>query len=275
MYDDALNNENKFEMAPMGNSGVVSERQLEEANKWDKMAKSLESEQPEKPWFNIEGGDYKEVLEGNANREKINNEGLSGALALINYGLNAAARERGVEFVVQTIKILDISGSEDPIRDLFVALGIDTPEEINNLQEEDIAMTDRVKEFREGINAPSRSKSIEGARKAIEDMKELIAEVEGADPRYEELRAGAKEAGMGYFEFAVSAYGTQDLVTLFNVLAMQRGKVGNETEKSENLKEVDANKQEGNGNLGGDGGGLEGITDHEMLNPEIIQKNED
>ena len=54
------------------------------------------------------------------------------------------------------------------------------------------------------------------------DMKELIVEVEGADPRYEELRAGAKAAGKGYFEYAVGSQYNRGLTDLFRTLAAQR-----------------------------------------------------
>jgi len=71
-----------------------------------------------------------------------------------------------------------------------------------------------------------QNRSYEGAFQALNDMKELIGEVEGADPRYEELREGARKAGKGYFEYAVSSYGTQGLTELFSALATQKEKTG-------------------------------------------------
>ena len=78
---------------------------------------------------------------------------------------------------------------------------------------------------------------------SIEDMKELIAEVEGADPRYEALREGARSAGKGYFEFAVSEYGVRGLTELFAVLGRQREK---DEEVEGNVAEDDADGDDDN-----------------------------
>ena len=153
-------------------------------------------------------------------------DGIADAAALINYGLNRAAMQIGVEAVVQKIKGFDASGRENPIGDLFAVLEVDLPE---GYKEKANASTDSVNEFRDGVNAPAtQNKSNEGAFKALDDMKELISEVEGADPRYEELRQGAKKLGKGYFEYAVSNYGVQDLIQLFDELAKQREKAEDE-----------------------------------------------
>lgn len=125
------------------------------------------------------------------------NEGIANAEELIKYGLDAAARELGVETVVQKLKGFDFGGRENPIGDFYEYLGMEAPRQ-------------------------QVSGSVEGASKAVADMKELISEVEGADPRYEELRAGARGAGKGYFEYAVSQFGTQGLTELFGVLTEQR-----------------------------------------------------
>ncbi len=166
------------------------------------------------------------------------NQGISDAAALINYGLDAAARELGVEMVVQKIKGFDASGRENPIRDLFEYLGVDTPEEVKAVEDEGNAAMVNEQVFREGVNAPSRRSSIEGAFKALADMKELITDVEGADPRYENLREGARAAGRGYFEFAVMNFGKRGLTELFQVLARQR-----ETAEAKEVKEVKEAKE--------------------------------
>ncbi len=152
-----------------------------------------------------------------------NNEGIADAAALINYGLDAAARKYGVEMVVQGIKTFDAAGSSDPVKALYRHLGIDTAEEVKEVRDENAANQPATAEFRDEIGiagAPNRSN--EGALQAVADMKELIAEVEGADPRYEDLRQGAKAAGKGYFEYAVESFGRQGLVELFGVLKEQR-----------------------------------------------------
>ena len=166
-------------------------------------------------------------------------QGITDAAALINYGLDAAARELGVETVVQKIKGFDASGRENPIRDLFEDLEVDTPEEAKAIKEEGDASTVKEEVFRNGVNAPSQKRSEEGAVKALSDMKELISEVEGADPRYEDLRAGAQAAGKGYFEFAVMNFGTRGLTELFQVLAEQREMAEEKEEEAEEEMDIE------------------------------------
>ncbi len=219
-----------------------------------------------------EGGDS--IEEQNAER----NEGIADAAALINYGLNAAARNMGVELLVQKIKSFDASGMEDPIKGLYKYLGIDNSEERKDLREENMAAKSSEAEFREGVNAPSREKSVEGAFAAIDDMKELIAEVEGADPRYEALREGARSAGKGYFEFAVSEYGVRGLTELFAVLGRQREK---DEEVEGNVAEDDADGDDDNvvksvnpENIEDNDGIESDMREHKAatLNPEILGK---
>lgn len=153
------------------------------------------------------------------------NEGVASAASLINYGLDGVAREKGVEAVVQGIKSFDTTGSENPLRDLYDHLGIDTKEEFKDVREESMASKAQRMRFRDEYNMPKTEKrSREGMLKAIADMKELIAEVESADPRYEELRTAAKAYGKGYFEYAVKNYGLRGLTELFSVLADQKEK---------------------------------------------------
>ena len=151
------------------------------------------------------------------------NEGLSDAASLINYGLDAVAREKGVEAVVQGIKSFDASKSDNPLRDLYIHLGIDTAEELDDARDESQATKAAREHFRNEYNMPkTQQKSREGATKAILDRKELIAEVEGADPRYAELRSAARSYGKGYFEYAVKDFGLRGLTDLFSVLAEQK-----------------------------------------------------
>ncbi len=277
MYDDPLNGENKFEKFPGGNPGEVSAEQMAKAERWESAMENGVPNYTGEQQFGVANENnefYGEAAADEAEAGEAYDKGISDAAALINYGLNAAAREKGVEYVVQTIRNFNAFGSEDPIKKLFSELGVDTPEEKRNIQEEDLATKENMEEFRGGVNAPSQTKSIEGALKAIEDMKELIAEVEVADPRYEELRAGAKAAGKGYFEYAVSAFGTQDLTTLFKVLAMQREKVADKNEELKKPEEEGAKVQEGADNLEKTENKPEDVLNRETLNPEIIQKDE-
>ncbi|MBR6097333.1 hypothetical protein IKP94_01105 [Candidatus Saccharibacteria bacterium] len=148
-------------------------------------------------------------------------DGIENASAIINYGLDAAARTLGVEAVAQMIKNFDCAGSEDPIRDLYNALGIDTKEERQELHDVRRANMGTETEFREEFNVPAPSKyKREAAIKAIQDMKELISEVEGADPAYAAMRN--ETSGQGYFAHAVEGYEKQGFVELFRALKKQR-----------------------------------------------------
>lgn len=173
------------------------------------------------------------VAEAPAETADQNNEGLSDAAAIINYGLNAAAKEYGVETVVQKIKSFNVSGSETPIKDLFVYLGVDIPAGLKEVKMEREAARPQEADFYK--NSPSspvtRNRSEEGAFQAIKDMKELISEVEGADPRYEKLREAAKAAGKGYFEYAVGSRVNRGLTDLFDALAAEPKK--EESEESQ------------------------------------------
>lgn len=223
MPDDPLNNENSFEKFPgSGTPGEVSQEQLEKANLWEKKMEGVgfAGENQQFGTANETNEYYGETTGMQQEAGEEFNKGISDAAALINYGLDAAARERGVEFVVQTIK--GFSGTT--VEELFNALGIDTPKEYEDTRDEAMAARTNVAEFREGVNAPTQRRSPEGFMRAIADMKELIGEVEGADPRYGELRAGARAAGKGYFEYAVSQYGKRGLTELFKTLAEQREK---------------------------------------------------
>lgn len=136
--------------------------------------------------------------------------------------LDAISREIEVETVIQRLKNFDASGKEDPIRALYEHMGIDTSEEREQVEEEDEATKAKKQEFRAKMEMPLQKRSVEGVMKAIADMKELITEVEGANPKYQKLRDEARAAGKGYFEYAVSKYGKRGLVELFEFLSEQR-----------------------------------------------------
>ena len=191
------------------------------------------------------------------------NQGIADAAAIINYGLNAAARERDVESVVQGIKKFVVTGSNDVVGDLFRSLGIDTPAEMKELREEARATRTSEEAFlaEQGVQDRGRY-SNEGAIAAINSMKELILEVEGDDPRFNELRRGAQAANMGYFAYAVKVLAKQedkdkheDLTTLFKVLAEQKERVVDSDGVVEG-PEIEAEKQEEHSD--------------EQLNPEIV-----
>lgn len=221
---DDNNYENQFEKPPL--DGLQEQR----AETWNE---AMGGGVPE-----FAGDDFgvKKAEEGQEEANQYD-EGLANAAALINYGLDAAARELGVEQVVQRVKDFDATGLSDPIKDLYEHLGVDTAEERHDVREEEEAAKPAEVAFREETGMPKDMKrSVEGARAAIADMKEVIKEVEGADPRYEEIRIGARAAGMGYFEYAVKHLEKRGLSDLFTVLMEQRekkDKVGSDSDEIE------------------------------------------
>ncbi len=210
--------------------GELSTEQAARADAWE----NAMADMPEKSYIPLEN-----------NEETKRDEGIADAAVLINYGLNAAARELGVETVVQRIKDFDPSGSDNLVRDLYNHLGINDPTEKTNLRDAASASKKDEVAFRESENAPvTLNKSSAGALEAIKDFKELVSEVEGADPRYQELREGAKAAGKGIFEFAVMQYGVRDLTVLFNVLAEQKEQKNNNDASLEETKGVVNDEQD-------------------------------
>ena len=183
------------------------------------------------------------------------NEGLADAIAIINYGIDAAVREEGendaaaIQKVINVLRDFDVSNSENPIRDLFRSLGVESREEMSEVRDEADASAPAELELRTQYSMPKTDeKSREGAIAAIESMKELIAEVEGASPIYDDLRQGARAAGMGVFEYAVKKSDTRSLTELFKVLAEQRENTREVIEKDEDkkdeIKDLDRTKEE-------------------------------
>lgn len=214
-------NDNTFEQYPGEKlNNEPSEADLARANEWQSAMSAEDT-----PAF--AGDDFftQETVpsESTEAMDPKDNEGLSSASAIINYGLNAAAKEYGVETVVQKIKDFDASGSANPIRDLFLHLGVEIPAGLNEVRlERETARPDEADFYANSEAAPATiNRSQEGALQAILDMKELISEVEGADPRYEDLRQGAKSAGKGYFEYAVGSEVNRGLTDLFDALAAE------------------------------------------------------
>ena len=217
--------DNSFENYPGENiNSEPSEADLARADKWESAmnADDLPPFAGEDPMAPTDAELAPPEAIGAEEAEKDNNS-LSNAAAIINYGLNAAARQYGVETVVQKIKTFNMAGSENPIKDLFTYLGINAPAETNEVRMERAATRMEEANFYENSEAApnTRKRSIEGAFQAIQDMKNLIAEVEGTNPRYEELRRRAKAAGKGYFEYAVGSNVNRGLTDLFNALAAE------------------------------------------------------
>ena len=180
-------------------------------------------------------------------------ETIADATAIINYGLNAASREKGVEVVIQTINNFVPNGIDNPIDQLFSELGIKTRADLTSVKEESNASKSSINAFRnESINAPNTvNKSSSGALYAIAEVKKLVAEVE-TSPDYADLRAEAISNGKGIFEYAVAKYNVRDLTVLFNALSERKKQ--HETganlpeEKPEDQTENQIEKEPGNNN---------------------------
>lgn len=265
-------NEEDFEKAMEG-----VDKEL--GNRWNEFGELVVDnkegmEQGEVSGSEISGTAFTVYKSNEAMDENKYNAAISDAAAIINYGLNAAARDRGVESVVQAIKSFDVTGSSDVIRDLYLHLGIDTLAEVKELNEEARATSVSEGAFRAEQGVQNRGYySNEGAIAAINSMKELIDEVEGADSAYEELRLGARAAGKGYFEYAVEKYDVRDLTVLFKELARQKEKT--------KWKVVGGMEKKGEVSVKGDEV-TEGPSSHEMtggksdefagVNPEILKE---
>ncbi|MBR3256291.1 hypothetical protein IKG10_01320 [Candidatus Saccharibacteria bacterium] len=239
-------NDNSYEIDPSKKNIENKEREIPPEQDF---TKAYENDIPEFAGdifgtANTENDYYGESKDGEGiENQNEYNDGIANAAALINYGLNAAAREYGIELVVQKIKTFDSANSKNPIADLYKYLGIDTKEEWSDLKNESDSAKPSELSFKEQLNMPKTDKkSIESAFVAIKDMKELIAEVEGADPRYASLREGARAAGLGYFEYAVKDYGVRGLTELFEVLAAQKEEY--DTVAEEENSEVEDNPEE-------------------------------
>ena len=173
-------------------------------------------------------------------------ENIADASAILNYGLNAAAREKGVDAVVNTIKNFVYKGQGDPIIQLLTELGIDTPKEFSELRDESRAIKSDENTFRnESVNAPATlNKSVQGALNAIQDFKLLITEVESS-PEYNNLRSEALKNGKSIYGEAVSDYNVHDLTTLFNALSAQKeNQIENQSSTTNPSPETDATESE-------------------------------
>lgn len=185
---------------------------------------------------------------GEATDENELDDTLINASPIVGY-LNAAAREHGVEAVVQSIKSFDVSGTNQPIKDFYEHLGVETNAEREDIRDEAKVAKPSEIDFKDKYGlVEDEKKSKDAAIEAIKNMKHLIAGVEGADPKYEELREGARAAKMGYFEYAVKDYGVKGFTELFDVLASQKEKTyedSSENEKDEPMRLEEEEKKEG------------------------------
>ena len=208
---------NMGNMAPGSQAGEARPEDLARAAEWEKSmtdAPEFNGGQP----FGTETAADTTAEQGLEIENR--DESIADASAILNYGLNAAAREKGVEAVVQAINNFIPDGKSDPIRQILTELGVENVVEMNTIADESRAIRPAENTFRsESVNAPTTlNRSESGALNAIQQMKELIAEVQTA-PEYTELRNDALKYGKGVFEYAVNKYGTRDLTVLFKELS--------------------------------------------------------
>lgn len=217
--------QNQPEMDPWANMGNMSNANLGEVTpEGEARAAEWTSKMADAPEYS---GPFASTPEAAPTRD----ENISDASAIINYGINAAAKQIGVERTIEIINNFDPSGFEDPIRQLYKELGIDTKEELKDLSEQKEAAQKDEDLFRENdVNAPATiNKSAEGARKAIDDVKNLVLEVKNS-PDYAELRREAQAMGKAPFEYAVDKFAVRDLTVLFAEL----GKIKAEAQQKQN-----------------------------------------
>ena len=153
-------------------------------------------------------------------------ENIAEAEAILFQGpINAAAREKGIDTVVQGINNFVYSGQGDPMKQLLTEIGVDNKQDKQELAEEAQAIKPAETAFREeNINAPTVTrKSEENTLGAIKGFQKLIAEVESS-PDYASFRANAMKNGKSLWGEAVSEYGVRDLTTLFDALGKQKEK---------------------------------------------------
>ena len=188
--------------------------------------------------------DGNESIDGELENEELGEERSAAKV------LEEAVEKYGIESAFQKLKSFDESGSENPVEDLYTYMGIGTAYESERPVGDD------------GVNVKHEISPDRAAEElaAIRNMKELISEVEGADPRYEELRQGAKATGKGYFEYAVSSFGVHGLAELFQVLEAQKEQptIEEDKEVEKEAREAELEKR---------------MNSTERLNPEITRGN--
>ena len=237
MQDNSL--ENNFEKFPGARAGEVSDEQKAEADRWATEMSEVEFAGNEFGTAKPANEFYGETV-ADAEAGEAHIDGAESATKIISL-INGFAVRDGVGSAVEKLETLDLSGSKNPVADIYKHFGVDNSEEYKEVRDTNDALKPLYDGLNEGPNAPvSNNRSAEEIIAAVEDFKEIIREVKGADPRFAELRAEATVARMDYFDYAVSKFQTQDLTTLFKVLAEQREQKDENVQKNnEPIEEAD------------------------------------
>ena len=261
---------NQFEKAP-GSKGIgeVSGEAVERAEKWATAMAGM----PEHNFLDVikTGQKIGEATFGNANEEnkfygESKDDGgeeqsgqgneMGDTKKTMSEVLADAVSKYGYGRTMQKLSECDVSGSDDPVGDLYYYMGLGTTHEGEEEAKHEVGMTDGEADNKEIV---SSDQDVQGVRTEINNMKEIINEVKGANPAYEGLRQGAWAAGMDVFEYAAKAYEVQSLPELFQVLEQQKEQPNEveEKQKEQEKEEKQATTQDGN----------------ERLNPEITRSN--
>ena len=262
---------NQFEKAP-GSKGIgeVSGEAVERAEKWATAMAGM----PEHNFLDVikTGQRIGEATFGNANEEnkfygESKDDGgeeqsgqgneMGDTKKTMSEVLADAVSKYGYGRTMQKLSECDVSGSDDPVGDLYYYMGLGTTHEGEEEAKHEVGMTDGEADNKEIV---SSDQNVQGVRTEINNMKEIINEVKGANPAYEGLRQGAWAAGMDVFEYAAKAYEVQSLPELFQVLEQQKEQ-SNEIEAKQKEEEEKA-KQEAIAQ-----------DSNERLNPEITRGN--
>ena len=261
-----MSDTNQFELEPGAKKVGENPGAVERATEWATAMAGM----PEKSFMDVikTGEKVGEATFGNANEEnELKDDGgeeqsgqgneMGDTKKTMSEVLADAVSKYGYGRTMQKLSECDVSGSDDPVGDLYYYMGLGTTHEGEEEAKHEVGMTDGEADNKEIV---SSDQDVQGVRTEINNMKEIINEVKGANPAYEGLRQGAWAAGMDVFEYAAKAYEVQSLSELFQVLEQQKEQ-SNEIEAKQKEEEEKA-KQEA---VAQDG--------NERLNPEITRNN--
>ncbi len=256
-----MSDTNQFELEPGAKKVGENSGAVERATEWATAMAGM----PEKSFMDVikTGEKVGEATFGNANEEnefygESKDDGgeeqsgqgneMGDTKKTMSEVLSDAVSKYGYGRTMQKLSECDVSGSNDPVGDLYYYMGLGTTHEGEEEAKHEVGMTDGEADNKEIV---SSDQDVQGVRTEINNMKKIINEVKGANPVYEGLRQGAWAAGMDVFEYAAKAYEVQSLPELFQVLEQQREQ-SNEVEEKQKEQEEEkkqATTQDGNERL--------------------------
>ena len=223
--DDTSNQAGKDPSINMGNSltsntGEVTEEGLAREKQWtDAMSDAPEYAGPfEKPELNSETPAEEEA--------PVRDETIARASGVIS-ALNGPFCElvedgniKNIDKFIDTIYYFVPQGDQSPYTQIITQLGIDTPEEVKELEDEKRARKVSEDAYRENVNAPLlRRNTREAAMDSIKGFQLVIRGILKDDPAFTEVRNGAIANGVGPFAYMLKDSKVRDLPTLFSIVA--------------------------------------------------------